>query len=260
MQESYETDFGRCFERLDGTLTTLQEKFGRRGVSFSKAGEEEPGRFSFDGGELTIPPRNVQGSSRVYPLRPACLVHGDMHGGNVMVELAADDDGEIDLDDPVALEAAELKRICLIDYRNAGPGPKAVDAVAMQASIRLADAVEIAAEVAPGVSDKKLKSEALARAVEIAANRVQAEQLWLERSWRLPCDGESVANPTSAAWVSASALLTARTRATFREMELPEYLAIAIPSAIRQFGYDVGQLGRVRLLAWLSSLYTATIP
>lgn len=257
MQDTYETTFEECFESLDKSLEGLQQKFSRGGISHSSADEDKPGSFLFRGGRLTIPPTNVCGTKTVYPRRPACLVHGDMHGGNVMVELGyADGRGrteEAELDD---LAGAELRRICLIDYGNAGPGPRAVDAVALQASIRLVDAALIAEDVAPGVPDRELQGKALEKAVRRAANRVQAETTWLERAWDAEPDGVSEASNRSAPWAAASALLTARMRSTFKDMRLEEYLSIAIPCGIRQFGYAVGPLARVRLLAWVSALYT----
>lgn len=54
---------------------------------------------------------------------PARLVHGDMYGGNVMIEVTRDGD----------------VRPRLIDYRSVGPDPRAIDFAALDASLRLAD-------------------------------------------------------------------------------------------------------------------------
>jgi len=180
-----------------------------------------------------------------------------MHGGNVMVELGSQNGRQIDKRRKHGLKGASLERICLIDYGSAGPGPWATDAVALQASIRLADAAAIAEEVAPGIDERKLSGAALCKATIKAANRLQMEGRLLERDWNAKPDGmPAVANPKSAAWARMSSLLTARMRSTFPQMEQSEYLTIGIPYVIREFDLDLGPLARVRLLAWLSALYT----
>jgi CheY-like chemotaxis protein len=258
MYESYSTDFDECFDALHASLEKVQGKSGQLGISFSKAEQDKAGWFTFKGGELVIPPTNFAGTSLVFPKRKACLVHGDMHGGNVMIELGGNGK-KIDTAKAGALTDARLERVCLIDYRSAGPGPRAVDAVALQASIRLADASAIKARFTDGNPKKKLRGAALADAARVAANRVQTETTWFERSWSGEPDGKSTAGEDAEPWIASSALLTARMRATFKEMQPAEYLAIAIPCVIRQFGYEVGTVARVRLLAWLSALYSAAV-
>lgn len=265
VDESYKTDFGECFNTLASSLRGLESSYREEGFSFSEPGDKTPGEFLCPGGKLKIPPRNIDGANAIAPERAACLVHGDMHGGNVMVELG---NGNEEAPPPLAprepanLEGVELKRICLIDYRSAGPGPRAADAVALQISIRLADASAIAAKHSPGTEahgtkEKELKGKALAKAVLEAANRTQAEEKFLKQAWQAEPDGNSVARDGSAPWAVAVCHLTARMRYTFPDMALDEYLPIAILCAIRQFGYGIGPLARVRLLAWLSALYAA---
>jgi Response regulator receiver domain len=257
MQDTYETDFDECYQLLHSSLKKLQQRFGSRGVSFSVATEDDPGTLAFPGGRLVIPPKNIIGSNEIYQKRPACLVHGDMHGGNVMIELDGSDGVAIDSTEFDGLSQAKLKRICLIDYRSAGPGPRTVDAVALQASMRLADTIVIADSMQPGTSEKDLVGDVLEKAVRRAVNRAQAEAKLLDAAWEAPINGEPVAGSRSQSWAAASALLTARMRMTFPDMERDEYLSMAIPCAIRQFGYDIGSLTRVRLLAWLSAMYGA---
>ena len=149
-----------------------------------------------------------------------------MHGGNATVELGATNGKPLDPEQDGWLRKAGLKRICLIDYRSAGPGPRAVDAVALQASIRLADAAAITAEFAPGGGE--LKKDALREAIHRAASREQSEARWMKEAWAAPLDGEPVAGQQSALWARTSTLLAARMRQTFGDMPLEEYLAIAI--------------------------------
>lgn len=258
MTDTYRTDFRHCFTELVKSLEGLQRKYG---FTLSEPRSGKAGRFRIPGAELLIPPTNIRGANSLAPEREACLVHGDMHGGNVMVELGREDhEAGAGSYKPSRLEEFELKRICLIDYRSAGPGPRAVDAVALQISIRLADAAAIATKYSqdPKKTDPvDLKGKALGAAVAEAANRVQGEADWLRKAWEAKPNGESVAGDRSPQWAIASSLLTARMRFTFPEITLEEYLPIAMLSLIRQFGYGVGPLVRVRLLAWLSALYSA---
>ena len=92
---TYGTDFVACYRRLDDSLTKLQRKL--RGaefhelvggdVGYSRAGEDIDGSFEIGGRKLLIPRMNVLGAGKFVAAIPACLVHGDMHGSNVMLEL-----------------------------------------------------------------------------------------------------------------------------------------------------------------------------
>jgi CheY-like chemotaxis protein len=257
---TYGTDFEECFKKLHQSLVKLQGKFSGAGMSLSEAGPDQPGSLVFRGGRLTIPPTNLSGIDELYQAWPSCLVHGDMHGGNVMVELGSRNGAAIDPGATTGLKRAELKRVCLIDYGSAGPGPRTLDAVALQASVRLSDSSAIADAIQPGATDEELKGDELAAALEKAGNRAQAEARQLQKAWDVPADGRPVSGGRSAPWAAAGALLTARMRLTFPDMDRNEYLAMAIPYAIRQMGYDIAPLARVRLLAWLSAMYTMLVP
>lgn len=68
--------------------------------------------------DLTIPRPALLASKGLTSSVPACLVHGDMHGGNILI--------------------ANGSEPCLIDFRNSGLGPRLIDFAALQASARFA--------------------------------------------------------------------------------------------------------------------------
>lgn len=256
MSQTHGTNFGDCYERLEGTL----KKLGRRlrtpeaqkplggYIEFDAPDEGSDGFLEVGGTKLVVPRKNVLGDGQLITAIPACLVHGDMHGGNVMLELAGGSSGDGDPSD------AELRRVCLIDYRSSGPGPRAVDAVALQASLRLADARAIIREVAPGVDPDRLDDVQLATAVRIAAARTKEDaaaltQMWGGRMKRLR------ARVDQAPWRSIDAQIVSATLENFKDLTQAEYLAIAIPFTLQQIGYRIGTVARVRMLAWLSAQY-----
>jgi CheY-like chemotaxis protein len=85
-------------------------KFGAR-----KVGPE----LVFDSGKIQLPQVQDLGAGRLRDPYPACIVHGDLHAGNVLVA----DDG----------------RVTLIDYRHTGRGPRTLDFASLEASVRLTD-------------------------------------------------------------------------------------------------------------------------
>ncbi|WP_448624084.1 phosphotransferase [Geodermatophilus sp. URMC 64] len=68
---------------------------------------------------IPIPREELLADERMVDPVPACLIHGDLHGGNIMV-------------------ASPSWRPYLIDYRNAGIGPRLLDFAALQATTRFA--------------------------------------------------------------------------------------------------------------------------
>lgn len=252
ISQTYETDFGECFKSLEGTLNKLQRRLRRPDlqkalggyVAFEKPDDGTDGMFELGGKKLAIPRRNVLGDGRLISAIPACLVHGDMHGGNVMLELSRASAGN------GASADVELRRVCLIDYRSSGPGPRAVDAVALQASLRLADARSIVAEVAPDVEPDSLADVQLAKAIRIAVSRVDDDVAALEEMWK----GRS-ADEAPPSWRAVDSQIAAATLENFTDLTCSEYLAIAVPFTLQQIGYRIDAVARVRMLAWLSAQY-----
>lgn len=245
MQRTHGTDFDRCYEVLHRSLEKLVGKVPAAQLIFRPASEgarDPEGHLRFEGGRLLIPPRELIGSQAIFAFRPACLVHGDMHGGNVMVEL-----GDLGGGSP----QPTLKRVCLIDYRSAGPAPRPLDFLAMQASVRLADAHALTE-----AAGARLTGDAWAALLKTAAQRVHAEKRILRETWSdgsaRPAQGTAAARPP---WDHATRTLIELMRANFDDMQLDEYLASAIPCALRQCSFDIPVVARVRMLAWLSALY-----
>lgn len=248
---TYQTDFGACYKRLDDSLGKLEHRLRQAEVqdllggfiSHKSAGEDKDGVFEIGGTSLAIPRKNIFGGGKFVAAIPACLVHGDMHGSNVMLELAEPDDGNG--------SPRELSRVCLIDYRSAGPGPRATDFVTLQASLRLADAALILEEVCDGPVPDRLSDEQLARAVAIAARRNSAEARML---------GVLVGPPDAFGeedlrlhWEALDFEITSAMQRNFADLTLVEYLAASLPFVFRYFGYPLGQVTRIRFLAWVSA-------
>jgi len=239
MQIGYGTNFDRCYDVLHGSLEKAAAKVTAPQLVFRAATEREDGHLGYQDGRLVIPRKRFLGSQAIFTDRPSCLVHGDMHGGNVMVEL---DGGRPE---------QALKRVCLIDYRNAGPAPRPLDVLALQASVRLSDAHAIAETASPNPAGHEL-----AAVLRTAAQRVHAERRILAETWR-----DDVARATQhpatmrPPWERTTRTLTELLRANFQDMQCDEYLASAIPCALRQCSFDIGVVARVRMLAWLSAMY-----
>jgi CheY-like chemotaxis protein len=253
-KNTYHTDFAACFKRLDRGLNNLQRRLRVPEVQeslggfigYERADENVDGVLEIGGATLAIPRMNILGGGKFVAKIPACLVHGDMHGSNIMLEL----------DDPDGNEPLErmLRRVCLIDYRSAGPGPRATDFVTLQASLRLADAKLILAEVCGEPEPKQLSDEDLARAVVIAAKRTHAET----RLLRVITGGDAPdEDDLSSYWETLDFEITSSMSRNFTDLGIGEYLAASMPFSLRYFGYGIGDVARVRFLAWISAQYEA---
>jgi CheY-like chemotaxis protein len=250
--ETYGTNFTYCYQRLDESLSKLrnslrqpelQERLGGF-IDYTKAEEDRDGTFEVGGQKLSIPRMNILGGGKFVAPIPACLVHGDMHGSNVMLELegaAAEADAR-----------GHLRRVCLIDYRSAGPGPRATDIIALQASLRLADSKDILVGVSGDADASKLTREQCADGVRIAVARQSAE-LRLLHAIEGPGDQDLIDNPHIAHWELMDAEITTAMQKNFIDMHLLEYLSAALPLTLRYFCFSLDPIARVRMLAWVSA-------
>lgn len=201
--------------------------------------------FAVSAGEsdtLIIPDSSVLGLGTMYGSAPACLVYGDLDAGNVVLELS----GQLP-----AIEAAgpRLDRACLIDFRNAGPGPRTIDAVALEASVRLADA-EAACRVGGRLNESGVSDAARLEAARQMAGRVNAEiQLY-----RTVFEGESFELSVDG-WQGLAMEILVGLRDCFPDVTLQEYLATSIRYTIRQLGLELEPVARVRILSWLAAQY-----
>ena len=140
-RDNYSNDLMKSFGQGEKALYELPDLLGDRvKVRKVEAHGREDSHFAVAVGDrdaLIVPDSSVLGLGLMYGSVPACLVHGDMHAGNVMLEVS---EGALSAErDRPGGELAPY-RVCLIDFRNAGPGPRTIDAVALESSVRLADA------------------------------------------------------------------------------------------------------------------------
>jgi CheY-like chemotaxis protein len=245
--ETYNTDFGACFTELDNSLAKLERRLRLPELSdalggyigYRAAEEGRDGELEIGGTKLTIPRKNIFGGAKFLAAMPARLVHGDMHGSNVMLELSTGADGD-----------RSLSRVCLIDYRSAGPGPRATDFLTLQASIRIADAKAIVRDILDGREEASFTDAGLAAAIARAAGRRDAEAARLEEPEVEPGNRHGVPY-----WEVLDYELVHAMQENFSDMAMFEYLASALPFTMRYFGYRIEAVTRVRLLAWLSAQF-----
>lgn len=206
-------DFDKAVDRARKRLTKLAKRVGATLTDDT---------LVIGGANLALPSLDDLGGVKFLKRFPTCLVHGDMHGGNILVEASG--------------------RYSLIDFAHAGFGPRAVDAAVLGGSIRLWDSLHLPYE---------FDSDELPRAL---ATRIE-EELKLARSVRSVVDRVR----PSQKWVSLARTVDDGLRATFRDMNDEELLVTAIAHCVRMMGFDFGErrlneLGTLRLLCWYTAL------
>ena len=144
-----------AYERLEGSLRKLRNRFPGS-VAYDPPAAR-PGHVTIDNVKLSIPTQSVWRRGPFLPALPTCLVHGDMHAGNVMVELDETGDGENHI-------SLEMRRVCLIDYQQAGRGPRMMDFVALEGSVRQADVHQLIAQYGHESEQDLSEEETLRRA------------------------------------------------------------------------------------------------
>jgi CheY-like chemotaxis protein len=253
--KNYRTDLVRSAEAAERELLELpRQADGAVSVRYVNRRGSEDGHFEVDirgGSVLTLPDKTVLGMGALRVSVPACLVHGDMHAGNVMLEVRGGASGATE-----AIEAlyagAELdeiiKRVCLIDFRNAGPGPRCVDAVSLESAIRLADGEAVCRSLA-GTVESLLDEHEMIGALAVVGGR-EPQELDLYRSVFL----DEGPTPTDAWCLTAERVLRGL-KDCFPTLTLSEYLATSIRYTIRQLGFEMRPVSRVRVLCWLSAQY-----
>jgi CheY-like chemotaxis protein len=248
-EQNYGNDLMRSFAQSEEALLGLGEAFGD-GFQLEKP---EPGSgqtdFTVSFGELDrliIPDSSVLGHGTIYGAAPACLVYGDMDAGNVLLETSqrnqgAYTDGELD--------GLTIDRACLINFRNAGPGPRTIDAAALEASVRLADA-EAACLAINRLGESRLSATERFDAAKQMAGRVR-DEINLYRGMF----GQSLDRPTQGWQVLASDILVGLQKCVLG-VTLQEYLSTSIRYTIRQLGQEMTPVARVRILSWLAAQYS----
>jgi CheY-like chemotaxis protein len=248
-KENYHTDLLTSCTAGESAMKGLSEELdGSIGVdSVPAVGREEPHiKFIKRGlAPLKLPASFVLGRGSMQWPTTACLVHGDMHAGNVMVEISDNEDAT---DGNIQRSSANVERVCLIDFRNAGPGPRTADAVALESSIRLADSEAACREFSMS-GELGLQPEDRIAVAEQMMQRVDQEM----RLYRAIFEGVGkVPDPT---WCALSADVLTGLRDCFGDVRLDEYLRTSIGYTLRQLGFKMHPVARVRVLAWLSAQY-----
>jgi hypothetical protein len=125
--------------------------------------------------------------------------------------------------------------------------------VALEASIRLADADTIMREVDAAASNARSLSEAdRRRGMQVALLRSDAEAQLYESLWGQP------SGVPPAPWSRQAAQVVKLLRAnTTSEITLEEYLQTVLYYGVRQLGYRMDAIARLRTCAWVSACYSA---
>ena len=236
----WKIDFAKCAKALDDTLRAVRARLRDDTTLIIEApGEHDDGKLAFGAARLRLPAKKFYTAERFTTSLPTRLVHGDMHGGNVMVETLANNE----------------VRPRLIDYGSVGPGPRLADFAALEASVRLADAQMIASTVELDEAGQARDPVAFQKALMTCANREREERRIL-RAWA----GEELNRAPTVQWASVSQRLAALAAINFPRFDPGEYYAIATLVAYRHLGLEVDTLVRVRIAAWLSALYEQAGP
>ena len=170
----------------------------------------------FWGDEHIVLPSMVTGDGVFRERQRTCIVHGDLHGGNVLVDGAKNGEG----------------RAILIDYRHVGAGPRCIDFAALELSVRLKCNVR----TAPGCSGAY----------------VVAERAILRDVWGYVAKGTCGA--TGEYWETLSAAISRLAIANFEDLKLEEYAATCIMWGLRVISIPgLAQVKKLRVLEWLSA-------
>ena len=217
-------------------LRGLAHRFNLRLVEPS---ETENGSIDFGGLVLGIPATNFLGWGPLFVRVPATLVHGDMHGGNVLIEydlpssLSADDVGEAPF---------VTRRLCLIDFAASGSGPRCFDAAVVGAELRRLDVVlnfQVAEELDSVQTSRKLAKRVL--------HEREGMLLRAGKRQERPMDGDHWD------WRRVNDLLIQRLRENFADFDPVEYAAVALAYAAWSMQFARSEPLLVRLLAWMSA-------
>ncbi len=229
-QDTYRTDFATAFDLMKPALNKAVERLGGKVADGASNGDLE--LLDSRGLKVTLPSRGFTGTGRVLRPSPWCLVHGDMHGGNVMVEPPQD--------------PSSPGRVSLIDYRQAGPGPRCIDAAALECAIRLADAHQIEAS---GQGERECLQTAFSTAPRELA---LLEAVWSVGNGALAQTGEDLSQ-----WFMLSSAVSAGARGALKAPPLraEEYVLTCLLYGLRQLRYPMPGVSRLRLAAWVGANY-----
>lgn len=166
---------------------------------------------------LTVPREQFLIDSAIQKATFGCLVHGDLHAGNILVDSSVD---------PPSFR--------IIDYGNAGLGPRFIDFAALQLSVRLESVAKLPV-------DSPLDESAIMTIVQEFYDDEQAL-----------AQGEQT---SQAGWVQVSKVLANLARANFDDADDRERAWTELAFALAMFRFhDFEARRRVRILVWISAL------
>ena len=242
---NYKNNLVRSSADSEKALFDLVQEFGDRVAVEripAKAGKELHFAVKVGGAEpLAVPSSSVLGLGAMYGSVPGRLVHGDMHAGNVMLEVSEDDNEPAD-------RRVRLDRACLIDFGNAGPGPRTIDAAALEASVRLADSEVVCRRMNPEGEVGLSESDRFIAAEELAGRFQDEVGLYSSVFYG---DGEISAH----GWQAEAAEILFGLKSCFKDLTLQEYFSTSIRYTLRQLGLDMQPVARIRMLVWLAGQY-----
>jgi CheY-like chemotaxis protein len=218
----------RSLHYLDKWLDSLDSTVDIRPVRPARGGRGHSRRLKVAGLELRLPTDAMLAEAGLVRAVPGCLAHGDLHGGNIVV----DQDG----------------RPYFIDFQNAGVAPRLIDFAALQASVRFSDATKIKA-TAPDLFGRKASNEGMAQVLSSFASE--------ERYARGLRSGRSAAR-FDAAWAPFVLELDAALVDNFGDADAEEILWTYWGYALNLFRFQHMEWYRkARILCWLSALTSA---
>jgi CheY-like chemotaxis protein len=235
---NYKTDLPRSISSGTKELLDLGRNHLDTGPWVEKIEEAKRSRLEVttsSGTNLSIPDATVLGWGKLLSNAPSCLVHGDMHGGNVLLECSASSGSG----------TRQYYRSCLIDFRNAGPGPRCIDAVCLESTIRLAEAelADARSQSGPGKeADATIANEMVDR---FGAEKALYRAIFLEQG-----------SVPKAEWAQLAATVLVGLQKSFdNDVSLQEYLAVSMRYTIRSLGFPISRFARYRFAAWLGAQY-----
>ena len=170
-----------------------------------------------DADPLAIPKSSVLGLGAIYDSFPGAC-HGDMHAGNVMLEV---------LKTMMLLRINEYILRHAIDFRSAGPGPRTIDAVTLEVSVRLADSDVQCRRLSPTGEVDLSTSERLTIAEELVGRLAEGQIVPLI----------FMAMATSLPLVETEAAeIFIGPKSCFKDLTLAEYLSTSIRDAVVSSG------------------------
>ena len=234
------------YTHLDQSLNTLSNRC-KSIESYRPARSGEDGSLRIGGTKLLIPRSDLFGQEAFTASGPACLIHGDMHGGNVLIERTPEDSGDGDGNGTGHGERVCLDRLSLLGTRASlrrfrRPGDLSPLRRCRRNPCRRLRRCRSAHE------------QELDQAVNVAARRHDPEIGLGMTLWGRTM-GKRRAISTNIDWEVAPSSIHYWAQENFGDLSMEEYLATTIAAAIRQMSYDLEEVRRIRLLTWMSAQY-----